>query len=118
MANMPREQFQQLLEESMAGRMGGAMAGGMGGGTGAGGALPPTIQLAEDEMQAVDRLCELGYDRLAAIQVYLACDKNESLAANLLMDGMGNDFLPPNGGDNGGGGPREDADRRDGSGMT
>ncbi len=88
------------------------MAGGMGAGP------PPTVQLAEDEMQAVDRLCELGYDRFAATQVYLACYKNESLAANLLMDGMGNDFLPLNGDDNGGGSPDEDAERRDGDGMS
>ncbi len=80
------------------------MGGGMGGGGGMGAGTSPTVQLSEDEMQAVDRLCELGYDRFAVIQVYLACDKNEPLAANLLMDGMGNDFLPPNGDDSGRGG--------------
>ncbi len=113
MASMPPEQFQQLLAGAMAGGMGSRM------GAGAPGA-PPPVQLAEDEMQAVDRLCELGYDRFAAIQVYLACDKNESLAANLLMDGMGNDFLPPSGGDNGssGGGPDEGAERRDEDNMS
>ncbi len=114
MANMPPEQFQQLLAGVMAGGMGGGMEGGMGGVMGGGGRMgagtPPTVQLAEDEMQAVDRLCELGYDRFAVIQVYLACDKNEPLAANLLMDGMGNDFLPPNGDDNGSRGT-DDAER-------
>jgi UV excision repair protein RAD23 len=38
-------------------------------------------------MAAVDRLTEMGFDRSEAAQAYLACDKNEALAANLLMDG-------------------------------
>ena len=38
-------------------------------------------------MAAVNRLTEMGFDRTEAAQAYLACDKNEALAANLLMDG-------------------------------
>jgi UV excision repair protein RAD23 len=38
-------------------------------------------------MAAVDRLTAMGFDRNSAAQAYLACDKNEELAANLLMDG-------------------------------
>ena len=34
-----------------------------------------------------DRLADMGFDRTEAAQAYLACDKNEALAANLLMDG-------------------------------
>ena len=30
----------------------------------------------------------MGFDRTEAAQAYLACDKNEALAANLLMDSM------------------------------
>jgi UV excision repair protein RAD23 len=40
-------------------------------------------------MAAVDRLTEMGFDRAEAAQAFLACDKNEALAANLLMDSMG-----------------------------
>ena len=45
------------------------------------------LRLSEEEMAAVDRLTEMGFDRTEAAQAYLACDKNEALAANLLMDG-------------------------------
>ena len=52
------------------------------------------LRLSEEEMAAVDRLTEMGFDRADAAQAFLACDKNEALAANLLMDGgfgFGND---------------------------
>jgi len=45
------------------------------------------LRLNEEEMAAVNRLAEMGFDRTEAAQAYLACDKNEALAANLLMDG-------------------------------
>merc|ERR1719437_377416 len=57
------------------------------GGGGAGG--PQVLRLTEEEMAAVDRLTEMGFDRSEAAQAFLACDKNEALAANLLMDSMG-----------------------------
>jgi len=47
------------------------------------------LRLTEEEMAAVDRLTEMGFDRSDAAQAFLACDKNEALAANLLMDSMG-----------------------------
>jgi len=62
--------------------------GGMGGGGGGGGG-PQVLRLTEEEMAAVDRLTEMGFDRSEAAQAFLACDKNEALAANLLMDSMG-----------------------------
>jgi UV excision repair protein RAD23 len=46
--------------------------------------------LTEEEAAAVDRLCSMGFDRTEVIQAYLACDKNETLAANFLMDSMDN----------------------------
>ena len=48
--------------------------------------LPGTIQLTQEEMEAVQRLESLGYSRQQAAQAFLACDKNEMLAANMLMD--------------------------------
>ena len=60
------------------------------------------LRLSEEEMAAVDRLTEMGFDRTEAAQAYLACDKNEALAANLLMDGGFGGF--GGGGDDGGAG--------------
>lgn len=70
----------------MMGAMGGAGAGGGGMGNAAQG--QHVIRLTPDEMAAVDRLTEMGFDRNEAAQAFLACDKNEALAANFLMDSM------------------------------
>lgn len=60
--------------------------GGFGGG-GGGGPGPVTITLNDEEMAAVNRLCELtGVSRQAAAQAYLVCDKNEEAACNYLFD--------------------------------
>lgn len=71
--NQNREEFAELL---MAGG-----AGGMDGGReGAG------FQLSPQEMEAVERLQQLGFPRAAVVQAYLACDKNEEIAANYLFE--------------------------------
>lgn len=48
--------------------------------------LPETTEsLTLQEEAAVERLMALGFDRDSVVQVYLACDKNEELAAQLLF---------------------------------
>lgn len=44
------------------------------------------VELTENDEQAITRLCELGFDRSLAIQVYFACGKNEEIAANMLLN--------------------------------
>jgi len=69
-----------------------AQGGGGGGGPGGGGGGQQVVRLTEEEGQAVARLQELGFDRQVAAQAYLACDKNEELAANYLFEhGMDDD---------------------------
>jgi UV excision repair protein RAD23 len=63
-------------------------------------------------------LADLGFDRTEAAQAYLACDKNEALAANLLMDSMGDggDGFGFGGDGGGGGDPGDSGGNNDGSG--
>merc|ERR1712071_240300 len=106
---MPPEQVQQHMNMAMQAQGLGGMMGGGGGGQGGGGmGGAQVLRLSEEEMAAVDRLTEMGFDRTEAAQAYLACDKNEALAANLLMDGGFGGFdggdadMGGNGGEGGG----------------
>ncbi|RKP06185.1 XPC-binding domain-containing protein [Thamnocephalis sphaerospora] len=46
------------------------------------------INVTQEEKDAIDRLVAMGFDRAEAIEAYLACDKNEEMAANFLFDNM------------------------------
>merc|ERR1712071_119031 len=111
--NMPPEQFQQHMMQAM--QQGGGGAAGAGAGMGGGMPGQHVVRLSEEEMASVDRLTEMGFDRTEAVQAFLACDKNEALAANLLMDsmnegGFGGGF---SGGSGGGGDPEGPGDGGD-----
>jgi UV excision repair protein RAD23 len=53
--------------------------------------VPPgatVVSLTAEEMAAVDRLSSMGFPKERVVEAYLACDKNEELAANYLMDNI------------------------------
>eukprot|EP00501_MAST-03F_sp_TOSAG23-6_P001910 GSMAST32.ASY1.ANO1.1990.1 assembled CDS len=78
MRSMPPEALQAMMQQMMAG--------------GLPGGIPPgahVVRLTEEEGAAVQRLQNmLGVSRQQAAEAYLACDKNEQLAANFLLNNM------------------------------
>ncbi|KAL2531589.1 Ubiquitin receptor RAD23d [Abeliophyllum distichum] len=51
-------------------------------------AMPQTVSVTPEEREAIDRLEAMGFDRALVLEVYFACNKNEELAANYLLDHM------------------------------
>ncbi|KAF7058823.1 hypothetical protein CFC21_065801 [Triticum aestivum] len=53
--------------------------------------VPQTIAITPEENEAILRLEGMGFDRALVLEVYFACNKDETLAANYLLDHM-NEF--------------------------
>ncbi|XP_019441384.1 PREDICTED: ubiquitin receptor RAD23c-like isoform X1 [Lupinus angustifolius] len=53
--------------------------------------MPQAVTVTPEEREAIERLEAMGFDRATVLEVYFACNKNEELAANYLLDHM-NEF--------------------------
>ncbi|CAL4998865.1 unnamed protein product [Urochloa decumbens] len=53
--------------------------------------MPQTIEVTAEENEAIQRLEQMGFDRDLVLEVFFACNKDEQMAANYLLDNM-NEF--------------------------
>ncbi|KAI3717560.1 hypothetical protein L1987_69261 [Smallanthus sonchifolius] len=51
-------------------------------------AMPQAVTVTPEERAAIERLEAMGFDRSLVLEVFFACNKNEELAANYLLDHM------------------------------
>ncbi|KZV52942.1 hypothetical protein F511_36238, partial [Dorcoceras hygrometricum] len=49
-------------------------------------AMPQAVTVTLEEREAIERLVAMGFNRDLVLEVYFACNKNEELAANYLLD--------------------------------
>jgi len=82
--NQHQQEFIQLINEPV--------QGGAPGGFPGVGAPPPGssyISVSPEEKAAIERLENLGFDRAQVIEAFFACDKDETMAANYLLEHLG-----------------------------
>nr|CAD1826483.1 unnamed protein product [Ananas comosus var. bracteatus] len=52
------------------------------------GEIPQALQVTPQDREAIERLEAMGFDRQLVLEVFFACNRNEELAANYLLDHM------------------------------